>query len=270
MRNHEQELGLANSAAFGKFIEEDFAFYSSWYPRVSQAAESLTEGLETIYYNAQSNFTLQYPVLLAPLLRTDTDTEILHKLRIVSGYIDILIARRTWNWKSTSYSAMQYNMFQLVILNIRGKSAAELVEILTERLQAEDEKFASNERFQLHGMNGPQVHRLLARMTDFVETHSGRKSRYVEYIQRGKNGYEIEHVWANHPEQHDDEFSHPTDFAEYRNRIGGLLLLPKSFNSSYGDLSYDEKYDHYYGQNLLAQSLHEQAYTHDPGPPLCR
>lgn len=265
VRNHEQELGLANSAAFGKFIEEDFAFYSSWYQRVRQAAESLTEGLETIYYNAQSNFTLQYPVLLAPLLRTDTDTEILHKLRIVSGYIDILIARRTWNWKSTSYSAMQYNMFQLVILNIRGKSAAELAEILTERLQAEDEKFASNERFQLHGMNGPQVHRLLARMTDFVETHSGRKSRYVEYIQRGKNGYEIEHVWANHPEQHDDEFSHPTDFAEYRNRIGGLLLLPKSFNSSYGDLSYDEKYDHYYGQNLLAQSLHEQAYTHDPG-----
>lgn len=78
VRNHEQELGLANSAAFGKFIEEDFAFYSSWYQRVRQAAESLTEGLETIYYNAQSNFTLQYPVLLAPLLRTDTDTEILH------------------------------------------------------------------------------------------------------------------------------------------------------------------------------------------------
>jgi len=52
---------------------------------------------------------------------------------------------------------------------------------------------------------------------------------------------------------------------EYRNRIGGLLLLPKSFNSSYGDLPYDEKYDLYYGQNLLAQSLHENAYTRDPG-----
>ncbi|MBT3594853.1 MAG: HNH endonuclease, partial [Verrucomicrobia bacterium] len=60
-------------------------------------------------------------------------------------------------------------------------------------------------------------------------------------------------------------FSHPTDFSDYRNRIGGLLLLPKSFNASYGDNSYEEKRDHYFGQNLLAQSLHEKAYVHDPG-----
>ncbi len=265
VRDHEQALGLTSSQAFGRFIEDDFAFYGGWYQRIRQAAESLTEGLEAIHYNAQSNFTLQYPVLLAPLTRSDNESKILRKLRIVAGYIDILIARRVWNWKSTSYSAMQYNMFQLVILQIRGKSATELAGILADRLKAEEETFDSNERFQLHGMNGPQVHRLLARMTDYVETASGRRSRYAEYIQRGRNGYEIEHVWANHPERHEDEFSHPTDFAEYRNRIGGLLLLPKSFNTSYGDLPYQEKLVHYYGQNLLAQSLHEKAYTHDPG-----
>jgi hypothetical protein len=115
-------------------------------------------------------------------------------------------------------------------------------------------------------MNGRQIHRLLARMTDYVETRSGRASRYSEYIQRrGKNGYEVEHIWANHPDRHEDEFAHPTDFAEYRNRIGGLLLLPKSFNASYGDKPYQEKREHYFGQNLLAQSLHEKAYTLDPG-----
>jgi hypothetical protein len=62
-----------------------------------------------------------------------------------------------------------------------------------------------------------------------------------------------------------DEFAHPADFAEYRNRIGGLLLLPKSFNASYSDKVYAEKREHYYGQNLLAQSLHENAYELDPG-----
>ncbi|GAG76125.1 unnamed protein product, partial [marine sediment metagenome] len=30
---------------------------------------------------------------------------------------------------------------------------------------------------------------------------------------------------------------------------GGLLLLPKSFNGSYGDLPYESKLEHYYGQN---------------------
>jgi hypothetical protein len=101
-------------------------------------------------------------------------------------------------------------------------------------------------------------------MTDYVETGSGQASRYSEYAKRGRKDYEIEHIWANHPEQH-AEFKHPSDFDEYRNRIGGLLLLPKSFNASYGDLPYKEKREHYLTQNLLAQSLHERAYEHNPG-----
>jgi hypothetical protein len=107
--------------------------------------------------------------------------------------------------------------------------------------------------------NGRQIHRLLARITDYVETRSGQASRYAEYAQRGRKGYEIEHIWADHPERHVDEFAHPSEFQEYRNRIGGLLLLPKSFNASYGDLPYGEKREHYDSQNLLARSLHEQA-----------
>jgi hypothetical protein len=256
VRDHAGALGLTESVAFGRFIQEDFAFYSHWYERIRKAAESLTEGLETIYFNAQNNFTLQYPVLLASLVRSDSDDEIMHKLRIVSAFIDILIARRIWNWKSTSYSTMQYNMFQLVILSIRAKSVAELAELLTDRLGGEEETFSAHDGFSL---------RLLARMTDFVETGSGRTSRYAEYTQSGKHRYEIEHIWADHPQRHQDEFPHPTDFVAYRNRIGGLLLLPKTFNASYGDKPYAQKREHYFGQNLLAQSLHEKAYDHDPG-----
>ena len=266
VRDHEEPLSLTASPAFGCFIQEDFQFYSRWYERIRQAAETLTPGLEAIHYNAQNQFTLQYPVLLAPLRRTDSDNEIHRKLRIVASYLDTLIARRIWNWKATDYSTMQYAMFQLVILAIRGKPVPELADILIERLAAEEHDFASNDRFYLHGMNGRQIHRLLARMTAYVETRSGRASRYAEYIQRrGKNGYEVEHIWANHAERHTDEFAHPADFAEYRNRIGGLLLLPKSFNASYGDKPYAKKRKHYFAQNLLAQSLHESAYDHNPG-----
>jgi len=266
VRDQEESLSLTNSAAFFRFIQEDFAFYTRWYEQVRRAADTLTPGLESIHYNAQNNFTLQYPTLLAPLNRSDAEDQIRRKLRIVATYIDIMIARRIWNWKATDYSTMQYAMFQLIILEIRGKSVPDLAAILVERLRSEEQTFAGNERFRLHGMNGRQIHKLLARMTDYVETRSGRSSRYSEYIRRyGKNGYEIEHIWANHPERHKDEFDHPTDFAEYRNRIGGLLLLPKSFNASYGDKPYAEKREHYYGQNLLAQSLYEKAYQHNPG-----
>ena len=265
VRDHDEVLGLKTSPDFGRFIQDDFAFYSYWYERVRKAAETLTPGLEAIHYNAQNAFTLQYPVLLAPLSRSDSEAEIMRKLRIVASYLDILIARRIWNWKDTSYSTMQYNMFQLVILAIRGRPAPDLAKVLTERLKEEPD-FSANDRFYLHGMNGRQIHRMLARLTDFVETRSGRASRYAEYVRRGgKHGYEVEHIWADHPERHTDEFQHAADFGPYRNRIGDLLLLPKSFNASYGDLPYEKKLEHYHGQNLLAQSLHMKAYEHDPG-----
>jgi hypothetical protein len=264
IRDSEETLGLANSSAFTKFIERDFKFYTGAYLRAREAGDTLTAGLEAIHFNAQQKFTLQYPVLLAPLRPDDPEETILRKMRVVAAFIDILITRRIWNWRNINYSSLQYAMFT-VIRDIRGKSAPEVAELLTKRLADEQETFGGNDRFALHGMNGPQVHRLLARITDYVETRSGMASRYAEYMATGKKRYEIEHIWADHADRHTDEFSHASDFASMRNRIGGLLLLPKSFNASYGDLPYEEKLPHYHGQNLLARSLHSTCYQNNPG-----
>jgi hypothetical protein len=265
VRDHEKALGLLESDGFALFIERNFAFYARQYIRLRNAAEQYTQGLESIYYNAQNDFTLQYPVLLAPLRVDDSDSEILRKMRITAAYIDIMIARRIWNSRAIDYSTLQYAIF-LITRDIRGKTATQVADILGARLAAESETMASNGGFRLHGMNRRQIHRLLARMTAYVETHSGMSSHYSEYVQRkGKHGYEVEHIWADHPENHKDEFFHPSDFEEYRDHVGGLLLLPKSFNASYGDMPYAKKRDHYLKQNLLAQSLHEKAYQHNPG-----
>ena len=266
VRDNVELLQLASSTDFGRFIEQDFEFYTRWYVRIRKAAESLTDGLEAVHFCAQNNFTLQYPVLLAPLRHDDTEQEICRKLRVVSAYLDILVARRVWNWRAINYSTMQYAMF-LVMRDIRGKTVAELVPLLNKRLESEPDTFFSfNDRFRLHGTNGRQIHRLLARLTDYLGTQSGRPSYYHDYVSRqGKDRYEVEHIWANHPERHRDEFSHPVDFDEYRNRIGGLLLMPKSFNQAFGDMTYNRKRKHYLKQNLLAQSLHEDAYERDPG-----
>jgi hypothetical protein len=265
VRNHEERLGLTKSADFVRFIDRDFAFYTHWYERLRKVGDATTPGLECVYFNAEHNFTLQYPVLLAPLCLDDSEPTILKKVRTTAAFLDILIHRRIWNWHAIDYSTMQYAMF-VVMRDIRCKTIEELVSVLRARLDADDETFSTQQGFRLHGMNGRQIHRLLARMTDFVETRSGMPSRYADYAKRGgKDGMEIEHIWANHPERHEDEFAHPSEFFEYRNRIGDLLLLPKSFNASYGDLTYEKKLVHYDSQNLLARSLHPNAYSHNPG-----
>lgn len=265
VRDHETRLGLSSSSDFASFIEKDFVFYARQYTRLRRATDRLTPGLENVYYNAQNNFTLQYPVLLSPLRLDDAESEILRKLRITSALLDVLIARRIWNFRAIDYSTMMYAMF-LVMRDIRSKNAAELATILRQKLDAEQETFASTDNFHLHGTNGRQIHYILARMTDYIETRSGMPSRFAEYVSRsGRHGYQVEHIWADHPERHNDEFPHPNEFADYRNRIGGLLLLPKNFNASYGDLPYEEKREHYNSQNLLARTLHENCYEHNPG-----
>ena len=266
VRENEGVIGLSRSEDYARLIDRNFDFYARWYEKIRNATMELKPGLEEIYYNAQLNFTLQYPVLLAPLRIEDSDYTIMKKLAIVSSYIDIMLARRIWNFKSISYANMQYNMYILIILKIRNKPIPELSEFLIQQLEAEEEVFSSQSRFHWHGQNGRYIHWLLARMTDYLEVESGNASRYVEFSQRsGRNAYQIEHIWANHPDRHTDEFDHVADFEEYRNRIGGLLLLPKSFNNSFGDMEYSEKREHYFGQNLLAASLCEQAYSRNPG-----
>ena len=273
---NKEKLSLTTSDSCVSFIERDFKFYSSWYLRLRDAATSLTPGLECIYYNAQNDFTLQYTLLLSPLRVGDTEEDALRKIHIVSTYLDIFINRRIWNGDSVARNYMDsyfwreqqvtnaYKLSSIVPL-IRGNSSHQLGEILYKRINKETKPF-ENKMLHLHVQNRRKIHLILARMTDYIETKSKKPSHYHEYIRRkGNNSYEIEHIWANKYEMYRDEFSHQSEFEAYRDRIGGLLLLPKNNNISYGNSSYKEKRENYLKENLLAQSLHEIAYENKTG-----
>lgn len=267
-KKNEKRLGLAKSADYVRFVEQDFKFYSGQYELLSRASLKPIKGYETVYANSRLEFTLQYPLLLAPLKLSDDEPTRLRKIQVVASFVDILIARRLWNYRSIAYSTMQYAMF-LLMRDIRGKSVQQLVSLLSKRLNDEEEDFDTNLTLRLHQQNRYSLKWLLARMTDYIEVRGGLASRFEEYMSEGrKHGYEVEHIWADHWEQHKNEFTHETDFDEYRNRLGGLLLLPKTFNASYNDWWYAKKLPKYLEQNLLAQSLNPDAY--DRNPPLKR
>lgn len=266
LRQSAPRVGLANKTDFYEFVTGDLDFYSRQYARVVQAAtwRDVPDGLEFLGYNADRGFTLQHQLLLAPLSRQDSEEIVRTKLELVARYLDILLTWRIWNFRSIAYSTMSYAMF-LVMRDIRGLSVANLGAHLHKSLMSESETFDSNDHLRVHQQNRYQVHRLLARITDYVGVESGDASRYLELTNGAKVRYEVEHVWADHAERHIDEFPHAHDFAEHRNLIGGLLLLPKLFNASYNDATYETKLPHYLSQNLLARSLHPQCYEKNPG-----
>jgi hypothetical protein len=233
--------------------------------KLIDASQRQVPGLEHVLYNANQGFSLQYMLLLSPLRPDDSADVVQLKLRLVARFVDILLTRRVWNFRSIVYSNMQYATF-VYMRDIRGLGPQELAGKLMKLLDNQEERIANAERFYLNMWSRKPIHRILARLTDYVEQQSGMPSRYMEYIcEAGKNRYEVEHIWANKPDRHKDEFLHPSDFDDYRNRIGGLLLLPKTFNDSYGASTYEEKLPHYYAQNVLARSLNPQCYEHNPG-----
>lgn len=264
LREAADTIGLKQNEDFYRFIDRDFEFYSRQYLRLIAAAQKPVLGLEHVLYNAQLGFSLQNMLLLAPLRPDDSEVVVNRKLGLVARYLDILLTWRLWNFRTIAYSTMQYAMF-VVMRDIRGLSPDPLAHKLHEFLMKEDETFNTDKRLRVHQQNRYAVHRILARLTDYVETQSGQPSRYLDYVSEGKTRYEVEHIWADHPECHAAEFSHPFEFAEHRNRIGGLLLLPKPFNASFGDLPSEAKMLHYNSQNLLARSLHHLCYEHNPG-----
>jgi hypothetical protein len=140
-----------------------------------------------------------------------------------------------------------------------------LAKRLGEEVAAITDSFDAVTSFSLRPRNRTYVKYLLARIAAWLDAQCGTGHTFAHYARGTKDQqpFEIEHIWAM------DGLSHQPNvprrrYAELRNRLGALLLLPKDFNASFGDMPYSEKLPKYMGQNLLARSLHPDCYENNP------
>ncbi len=263
VRDKRKSIGLERSEDFSKFIEQDFCFYNRWYRKLYEWAYKYDPEFLAIRSNGYLHFNLQFPAILSALKPQDRQEEIKCKIKVVSTYIDILLARYIWNYKSISESALRYHMFLAVILKIRGKPVDEIAQILTKDLNEREAvpAFDQTQRFYWHGSNRTRIHLFLARITHYIEIQTNDSGRFSEYINDTSpkdNPFEIEHIVGNKPEKYS------RDLYDNRDLIGGLLLLPKKVNESIGKVfSYKKKNNVYLKQNILASSLHEDIYSNN-------
>lgn len=265
VREEKKRIGLNKSSDFQKLIEDDFLNFTKYYIIIKKAAQTFTPGYEYIYYNAQNNFTLQYPLILAPLRSEDDSDTINRKIRLVAGYLDIFIARRVVNFRTLGYSSIVYTMFNLM-KEIRDLEVTELAKLLKNKVEELEESFDNvGSGFHLHQQNRRYVHHILARMTYHIEQQSGVESDFESYLSNEiKKPFEIEHILPDKFERYEGDFDDESDFNWYRNNLGNLVLLPRGFNQSLGADTYEDKVKAYFGQNLLAKSLNEQCYVKNP------
>ena len=264
VRDNKKAIGLSSADDYAKLVNHDFKRMSRRYIHLLKVSHRLKADWEHVYYNAVAGFTLQYlPIMAAVTLDDDHDT-FKEKTRMIAAFLDVFVARRMANFRNFGYSTVVYTIFNLA-RDVRDKDLDTLREILADRIADLDESFDGIANFGLTQRNTSHIRYLLARMTAWIECECGNGVGFAEYVnRRRKDPFEIEHIWADMYNRHTCEFTNPHDFADQRNQFGGLLLLPKSFNASYGNKKYEDKLPHYFGQNVLAASLHPRAYENNP------
>lgn len=268
VRDNLDKLNLKNNdnGAYEDFINVNLKFFLNAYKRILSAGQKFNDKLPHVYYIKHWGIanSLSYPLLLAPLNINDSDEDINIKIDLVARYIETFVVRRSVNFRKFASSSIRYTMYTLV-KEIRNKSISELKAILYRKLLEMAETMDGVLNFRLHGQNYIFVKFMLSRMTSFVEQKTGMNSSFDKYYYN-PNGkpFEVEHIWADDFDQFRDEFEQISEFQDYRNRFGGLLLLPRGTNQSFGKLPYDKKLPHYQRENLLAQTLCESTYQKNP------
>ena len=259
IRDKSKVIGLVDPAAFLSFVEVDLTYFAKRYKELFAASSAIKPGLEYVYFNSHNDFTLQYMVILAGVKVGDSDDVFSRKANLIAAYLDIMITRRMVEYKNFGYSPMYRPMF-ILAKELRDKSLEEIRQILKLKVAEMNETLDSIKKLRLTGTNKPDIYYLLARLTSWL----GDENPELYLARKRSDPFEVEHIWANKFERHTDEFSNESEFAEQRNQLGDLLLLPKSFNASYGADAYAKKVVHYFSQNPLAKSLNELCYQNNP------
>jgi len=264
IREHSSQMNLVKSKDFEDFVLKQFDKFSQLYLDLKFYSTNFTAGFESVFYNGNRNFTLQFQLILASIEPNETREESNRKIKLISCFLDLYFTRRIFNYKTVDYSSIVYNVF-ILSKKIRQKSLTELLEICKEEISEMEFQLETIDDFRLSVWTVRYMLHILSRITDYIETSSGLPSNFTNYISREiKNPYDIEHIICDHHDWFIDEYPDRETFNRYRNKFGALLILPMDKNRSLNDLTFERKLPIYFGENLLAKSLSSDCYLNNP------
>ncbi|MFB9836965.1 GmrSD restriction endonuclease domain-containing protein [Actinoallomurus acaciae] len=261
LRRHHERLGLVRPSDYTEFIANRLIPMGNRYCTLLAAAEHPEPGMEAVFYNHVNGIRGQLQLITAATRIDDSAPDFKGKAQLVASYLDLMYVRRLILGHAVHASELD----QLIADLIPGLRTCKTTDDVALMLGATipKEAFSDFQTFGLGSDNRRQVHYLLARLTAFVETQVGNPDRIGEYL-GDRHDFQIEHIWANNYERYRDQAPTRRDFDTWRNRMGALLLLHRSDNASYRDATYRVKAEHYQSQNMLAGSLHKNAYSKTP------
>ncbi|MGW1886897.1 GmrSD restriction endonuclease domain-containing protein [Streptomyces sp. NPDC001970] len=262
IRKNSKRIGLRQPDDYFRFVEDLIRLAEHHRTFLHASKQPYHQhGLSALFYNEANGLTNQMALILAPIQPHDTDTQAKTKAALVANYLDRLYVERVLNDDPVQAKDFQPDIHRLVPQLRTCATPDDVSELLSAQLP--DNSFEQVATFGMRGNNKAQVRYLLARLTAYVETETGKPDLIADYLSRERT-WQIEHLYANHPERHTHETPSAVTFRAWRARLGVLVLLRQPDNASYNDLPLDVKRRRYARENALAAILAPEHRKNNP------
>lgn len=262
VKKNQVSLGLDRDDGFFRFVEDLIALAQHYTTLLRATSRPYAQqGLFSAYFNQINGLHHQLTVALAAIRPGDTRDTAKAKAALVTTYLDRVFVDRVLHDKPVGREDSDDELRQLVPVLRSCGTVDEVAIALAARWPSDS--FTAVAEIGLRGNNRSQIRYLLARLTAYVEVGCGQTDRITEYLAPDRP-YQIEHLFANHPERYRNEVPDEVQFRILRNGLCGLVLLSGADNASYRDATLDEKLEWYARQNNLVAVLWPKHMDRNP------
>ena len=262
VRVNAARMGLRLASDYRRFVEHDLVQLGGRYRTLRLAAAGWNDAMPAVRFNEYNRVPHHLTAVLAAIRPDDSDDAFYRKAVLVSGYLDLIYVRRMVNG-AVGTADLETDVLALVPELRACGELDEIRRLLSAAVALVDDDFSKMDTFGLRPDNRAAVRYVLGRITAFVDGECGRHNQMPEFLAASRP-FDIEHIWANKFERFQGEVATVANFNSWRNRLGALLLLPRSDNAAFGADPYARKVEHYQRANMLAASLHPNSYDRNP------
>ncbi len=220
IKNNNKKVYLKNSDDFYYFIVSDFDFFSELYMDIFDFKNTEKETFKELYV---TNFypiadSLSYPLLISPVLKTDSPREVSIKLHVVNKFIDVYTNKRMLSSKSITQSSIRFSMYE-IIKEIRNLDIEELKIKLKNRLGdvfSQDEAYKSFQQMN----NWGYYHYFFARI--LYDLHFEDEDFKLLMRSKKQNSYVLHRIFN---EKDLDEIVEGAELSVFLNSVANFCLI---------------------------------------------
>lgn len=269
------ELGLNHNEKNVKlFLLNQFKYYTALYLRLQKYRNDLTEGYESVYYNALNKMDQQFLLILSACSLNDPLEDL--KIQVVSKEMDRLFCFLSLQqgYESNAFGREIYAISEKIrngaIESFRTAFDASIVSLLKETRNettvTDPWNYAFFRNAGYSSCSRKFLRYVLARLELYLCQNAKIEMRYdFKKMANSGKAFHIEHILSDNEENRGlflDAEGNPDEalFSQERNRLGGLLVLKGPDNQSSNNEPYANKLKTYSGTLLWNESLRDDLY----------